>query len=78
MPRLLGVGAELEAMVAPRTSSSDTMICSRQFLDDGKRLWLIIGLCRFNSPLFDLATSARTTMFRGDEEVAARSLFHGR
>ena len=56
LPRLLGVGADLEAMVGPSMSSSATMICCpANFIDDGQRLWLIDwDYAGFNSPLFDL------------------------
>jgi thiamine kinase-like enzyme len=56
LPRLLGIGADLEAMVGPvDVVFGHNDLLPANFIDDGKRLWLIDwDYAGFNSPLFDL------------------------
>ena len=56
LPRLLGVGADLEAIVGPvDVVFGHNDLLPANFIDDGKRLWLIDwDYAGFNSPLFDL------------------------
>jgi thiamine kinase-like enzyme len=56
LPRLLGIGTELEAMVGPiEVVFGHNDLLAGNFMDDGQRLWLIDwDYAGFNSPLFDL------------------------
>jgi thiamine kinase-like enzyme len=56
LPRLLSIGADLEAMVGPiDVVFGHNDLLPGNFIDDGKRLWLIDwDYGGFNSPLFDL------------------------
>jgi len=56
LPRLLGIGAGLEAMAGPiDVVFGHNDLLPGNFIDDGQRLWLIDwDYAGFNSPLFDL------------------------
>jgi thiamine kinase-like enzyme len=56
LPRLLGIGAELEAMVGPiDVIFGHNDLLPGNFIDDGTRLWLIDwDYAGFGTPLFDL------------------------
>ncbi len=74
LPRLERIAAELEEAVGPvRMVFSHNDLLSANFLDDGKRLWIIDwDYAGFNSPLFDLANLASNNEF--DEDLERRLL----
>ena len=78
LPRLLGVGAELEAMVGPiDVVFGHNDLLPANFIDDGSRLWLIDwDYAGFNSPLFDLANlSSNNELSPADEDWLLESYF---
>ena len=66
MARLLSFAEELERAVGPvELKFGHNDLLAANLIDDGERLWLIDWeYGGFNSPLFDLAISPRTTNFR--------------
>jgi len=81
LPRLLGVGAELEAMVGPvDVVFGHNDLLPANFIDDGKRLWLIDWDYAASTARCSIwATSARTTMLsRRDEKWLLEAISSGR
>ncbi len=68
--RLRGMAAALEAAVGPITLVfGHNDLLAANFLDDGKRLWLIDwDYAGFNSPLFDLANLSSNNQFGSSDD----------
>lgn len=78
LPRLLEVGAELEAMVGPiDVVFGHNDLLPANFIDDGSRLWLIDwDYAGFNSPLFDLGNlCSNNEVAEADEKWLLESYF---
>jgi thiamine kinase-like enzyme len=78
LPRVLGIGAELEAMVGPiEVVFGHNDLLSGNFIDDGNRLWLIDwDYAGFNSPLFDLGNlCSNNDMPEADERWLLEAYF---
>ena len=70
LPRLMKVAEQLEESVGPvRLTFSHNDLLAANFIDDGKRLWLIDwDYAGFNSPLFDLGGLASNNEFSSTQE----------
>ena len=70
LPRLMKVAEQLEESVGPvRLRFGHNDLLAANFIDDGKRLWLIDwDYGGFNCPLFDLANLASNNQFSAAEE----------
>jgi thiamine kinase-like enzyme len=78
LPRLLAASAELEAMVgAIDVVFGHNDLLAGNFIDDGKRLWLIDwDYAGFNSPLFDLGNlSSNNDVAPADETWLLETYF---
>ena len=78
LPKLLAMAAELEKAVGPvDIVFGHNDLLPSNFLDDGKRLWLIDwDYAGFNSPLFDLANLASNNeVAEADERWLLESYF---
>jgi thiamine kinase-like enzyme len=78
LPRLLAAAAELEAMVgAIDVVYGHNDLLPGNFIDDGKRLWLIDwDYAGFNSPLFDLGNlSSNNDVAPADEKWLLETYF---
>lgn len=78
LPRLLGLAAELEAMVGPvEIVFGHNDLLPANFLDDGERLWLIDwDYAGFNSPLFDLANLCSNNEVAPADETWLLEAYH--
>ena len=70
LPRLMKLAELLEESVGPvRLTFSHNDLLAANFIDDGKRLWLIDwDYAGFNSPLFDLGGLASNNEFSSTQE----------
>ena len=70
LPRLMKVAEQLEESVGPvRLTFGHNDLLAANFIDDGKRLWLIDwDYAGFNSPLFDLGGLASNNEFSSTQE----------
>ncbi len=70
LPRLMKLAEQLEESVGPvRLTFSHNDLLAANFIDDGKRLWLIDwDYAGFNSPLFDLGGLASNNEFSSTQE----------
>ena len=70
LARLRGMAVAVEAAVGPVTLVfGHNDLLAANFLDDGKRLWLIDwDYAGFNSPLFDLANLSSNNQFDGSDD----------
>lgn len=70
LPRLTKVAEQLEESVGPvRLTFGHNDLLAANFIDDGKRLWLIDwDYAGFNSPLFDLGGLASNNEFSSTQE----------
>lgn len=79
LPRLLEVSARLEEAVGPiRLVFGHNDLLPGNFLDDGKRLWLVDwDYAGFNSPLFDLGGVASNNEFSPEQEQELLARYFG-
>ncbi len=80
LPRLLGIAEALEETVGPvRIVFGHNDLLAANFLDDGKRLWLIDwDYAGFNSPLFDLGNlCSNNEVAPADETRLLEAYFEG-
>lgn len=80
LPRLLEIAARLEEAVgAIRLVFGHNDLLPGNFLDDGRRLWLVDwDYAGFNSPLFDLANLASNARLDAEQEAWVLSTYYGR
>ena len=79
LPRLVALAAQLEATLgAVEIVFGHNDLLAANFLDDGKRLWLIDwDYAGFNSPLFDLANLSANNAFEPEQEQHLLALYFG-